>query len=297
MKNRISVILLRRILYGIGTLPLPVRAIFGRWLGRIFSLIPTRDRKIAKLHMDAFLKNEGGSAHLSQMYSSVGETLFEALNLKPLLDNYQTFVDADWAQMDEIVSRKKGVIILSAHTGNWDLLAACSVKRGFKVTVIGKPTKSAGLQDALSEVRANYGVTTLWRSGASSIRHILAILKKGESVAALIDQDTEVISKMVPFFGRLAATPETLIELGKRCGAIIVMPFIVRTGTNHYKITVTELDPSLSTVEMLVVFNNSLEKLIRKHPSQWVWFHKRWRTLESGERLSSRNYVESLQTR
>ncbi len=279
----------------IGRLPPRVRALIGRWGGYLFSFVPTRDRAIAKLQMEMALKNEGGSSCLGQVYASLGETLLESVNLKPMLDRYQEYVDADWAQMDEILARKKGVIILSAHTGNWDLLAACSVKRGFKVSVIGKPTKNLGLQELLVEVRANYGVDTIWRSDSSGIKQIFNALKGGEAVAALIDQDTQVTSLMVPFFGRPAATPKTIIEFAKKFDAVIVAPLICRTSTNHYRIIVKEFDTKLPTEEILLGFNQYLEKFVHQHPSQWVWIHKRWRTLADGTRLSSREYLKTLQ--
>ena len=273
-----------------------LRALIGRYFGWAFSFFPSRDGVIARLQMDRFIPGEGGSGLLRGVYASLGENLLECMNLKPILDNYQSYVEADWAQWDEFLSRKKGIVILSAHTGNWDLLAACSVKRGYEVSVIGKEMKIASFQDFLQRVRGNYGVATLWRAGSAGVKQIVDELRHSRCVAALIDQDIKVINRMIPFFGCPASTPSTMIELAKRCDAIIVAPFIFRTGTNRYKIIVKELDTSLSTDEILKDFNDTLESVIRKHPSQWVWFHKRWRTMEDGSRLSTKDYITYLQS-
>ncbi len=279
----------------LGVLSLGTRARIGRYLGFIFSIWRTRDRKIASLQMSTFLGSKASIANISGVYKSIGETLLEAINLKPILDKYQHYVDADWAQMDEILSRGKPIIILSAHTGNWELLAACSVKRGYKVSVVGKEAQNANFQKILRGIRKRYGVQTIWKSGGSAVQEIIQALKANESVAALIDQDTKVTSVMVDFFGRPASCPATLINIGKEYGAVFIAPLIFRTRSNHYKIDLTELDSSKSTTEILTQFNQLLEKAIRLNPAQWVWFHKRWRTLAGGQRLSSSDYVASLE--
>lgn len=257
-------------------------------------MIRTRDREVARLQMETFLAAGEGAKHLSDVYKSIGETLLEAINLKPILDNYQHYVDADWKQMDEVLTRNRPIIILSAHTGNWELLAACSVKRGYKVSVVGKEAQNAGLQKLLRGIRQQYGVKTIWKSGGTAVQEIITALKAKESVAALIDQDTKVTSVMVDFFGRPAACPATLIEIGKEHNAIFIAPLIFRTSSNHYKISLTEIDSTKSTKEILQEFNQLLEKSIRLNPAQWVWFHKRWRTQVDGKRLSSSEYVTSL---
>ncbi len=287
--------LLRFIVPCIGKLPLPVRALIGRTLGWLFSWVPTRDRRIAQLHMDRFIKDEGGSKHIHRMYASLGETLLESMNLKPILDNYQKYISADWPQWDEILSRKKGVLIIAAHTGNWDLLAASSICHGFKVSVVGKAAKSPLFQDALNLIRKNYGAEAIWRAGSSGMKQIIEAFKRGEAAAAVIDQDTNVSSSMIPFFGVPAATPSTIIELARRYDAVIIAPLIFRTGINKYTIYVKELDNKLPLDEILLQFNKYLEDMIRRYPWQWVWLHKRWRTLADGRRLSGKEYLAYLE--
>jgi len=284
----------RILVFCVGQIPLPIRALLGRYLGALFSLIPTRDRKIAGLQLDTFLPKHIKRPHVASVYGSMGATLMESINLAPMLANYTKFVIADWAQWDAVLKKKKGILILSAHTGNWDLMAACSVKRGYTLSVIGGEMQSPTLQAVLEEMRMKYGASTIWRADASGTRKIISALKRGESVAALIDQDTKVTSRMIPFFGTPAATPSAIIDLAKRCDAIIVAPFIFRTGLNRYKIVVKEFDISMPTDRILCEFNHALEEIILRYPWQWVWIHKRWRTMENGERLGSRKYLEYL---
>ncbi len=283
-----------RFVFFIGRFPPMARAIFGRSVGWLFSWIPTRDRKIAKLQMDLLIPELGGSKHLRRVYAALGETIMESLNLKPLLDNYTKYVEAEWDQWDEVLRRKKGIVFLTAHSGNWDLMAGCCVKRGHRVSVIGKPAKNSGLQQILHNIRASYGAKTIWRSGSQGVKQIIDALRNGETVGAVIDQDTQVLSTMVPFMGKLAATPKTIVELAKRCDALVLMALIVRTGTNRYKLSMWELDSTLSTEGILSEYCRIHEECIRRNPWQWVWMHKRWRTLPDGRRLSSREYIKYL---
>ncbi len=280
----------------LGHLPVSIRALTGRLGGWCFSFIPTRDRAIAELQMNRFLVEEGGSCFLRKVYAGAGETVMESINLKPIIDDYRRRVSADWPAWNELRARQRPVLFLSAHTGNWDLLAACTVKLGYKVSVVGREANQPMFQRILHQVRSDYGVSTIWRGGSSGIKAIIDAFRKGESVGTLIDQDTKVASRMIPFFGSPAATPSSIVEIAKRYNALVAAAFIFRTGLNRFEIVIKELDARLPVDEILVDFNRTLCTLIRKHPSQWVWFHKRWRTLPTGVRLRSGEYLAHLRS-
>ena len=283
-------------LRAIGRLPLAFRARLGRLLGYLFYLVPTRDRRIAKLQMDLFVKDQGGSRNLPGVYAAMGETALECLNLSPILNDYRNYVDADWPYVQRLKASKRGILILSAHLGNWDLSAAVTVKEGFEASAIGKAAKSSGLQQVLASIRDSYKINMIWRTGKGGIKQIIERLQRGELVGAVIDQDTRVSSMMVPFFGYPAATPSSIVEIGKRANALIVGAFLVRTALTRYHMHVCEFDPALPTAEILAQFNQTLESMIRQYPTQWVWFHKRWRSRGDNLKLSSKEYIELLES-
>jgi Kdo2-lipid IVA lauroyltransferase/acyltransferase len=262
--------------------------VLGRALGFLVACVPTNERRIAALQMDIFLRKEGGRRHLRRMYASLGQSFFEFLNLKPMLDNPERYIESPTrAVIDAVVARGKPIITLSAHTSNWDLLAAYVSRMGLACGVIARVARSREVQAILAEMRASYGVT-------SGLKAIIRQLRERKILAALIDQDTQVTSVFVPFFGRMAKSPSALVELGKKYGAVIVSTFIVRTGFCRYAVIVEEIDPSLSVEEILSIYNARLEALIRRYPEQWVWMHKRWRSTPDGRILSSRDYIGVL---
>ena len=69
------------------------------------------------------------------------------------------------------------------------------------------------------------------------------------------------------------------------------------TGLFRFETFIEEFDSTLSAEEILSEYNRRLAELLRRFPSQWVWFHKRWRSRPTGERLSSREYIAWLRRR
>lgn len=281
----------------LGRLPLALRSLLGRVLGRLFSLIPTRDRLVAKLQMTCFLNLAPHQVArlLPKVYASVGQTLAEAINLEPFLKDPQRYgLNFDVSAGQEVLARGHGLVVLTAHTGNWDLLAAYMVQRGFELCAVGREARNPLLQDILQRFRNQYGIQTVWRSQASGIKEILQRLNSGQIVAALIDQDTRVKNEKSLFFGHPAMTPSALVRIAKDCGAPVASVFIVRVGFNSYEIHAEEIPAKLSIPETLDEYHRRLEALIRRYPWQWVWFHKRWRTRGDDSRLSGPEYIQYL---
>jgi len=278
-----------------GALPLFLRAILGRLIGALISFLPTRDRAITREQLRIYLGKIPNLYTLSKIYSGFGQSIFESLNLAPMLRNLDRYVYCpDWDNIYHVFSQNKPVVALSAHTANWDLLAAYIVGRGVPVSVVGREANKASLQGVLLTIRGNYGVNTIWRADRGGLREIIKELRNNRLVSALIDQDTKVTSERIPFFGQFAQTPSTLVTIGHKLNATFVVIFISRIGFQRYKIEMHEFPKNLSIEEILVSYNKKVEEHIRKNPNQWVWFHKRWRTLDNGQRLGSKDYLKYL---
>jgi KDO2-lipid IV(A) lauroyltransferase len=219
----------------------------------------------------------------------------ESLNLSPLLKPpYNSISFPRWDELEAQLKGDRPTIVLTGHTGNWDLLAAYTIARGVEIATVGREARNPVLQHLLRSIRDGYGINTIWRSDKSGIKKLLSLLKEGKVVAALIDQDTRVESVSIPFFGESAKTPSSLIALGKRHNARVMTAFLFRTSPATYEVFAEPLDDSLSTEEVLQTYNQRLETLIRRFPEQWVWFHKRWRTSANGVTKSSREYIAWL---
>jgi len=284
-----------RLVAAISHFPFCLRSSAGWILGYFIGCLPSRDQKIGRAQIATFLNPQHQACLIRLAFANAGATLLESLNLRPILKAHKSRITcANWSEIESWTRDDRPIVALTGHTGNWDLLAAYMIHRGIRVSTVGREARSTVAQHILAAIRDNYGIETIWRSDRRAARRLMECFKERRVVAALIDQDTRVDSAFIPFFGVPAKTPSTLISLGKRVNARFVSAFLFRVGFLRYEVFAEEFPSDLSEEQILALFNTRLEALIRRFPSQWVWFHKRWRSRADGASLSSRQYLEQL---
>jgi KDO2-lipid IV(A) lauroyltransferase len=190
----------------------------------------------------------------------------------------------DEMRLREALSGGRGVVFVTGHTGNWELLAALVARRGYPATVVATPVYDPRLDDLLVAARAAQGVETISRGSSSAARQLLSALRRNSFLGMLIDQDTDVDGAFVPFFGRPAYTPTGAAALALRTGAAVVCGFLVREGAIRHRLIVQGPitlirtgDHQRDVVENTALFTGLIERHIRAFPDQWVWFHRRWK--------------------
>jgi KDO2-lipid IV(A) lauroyltransferase len=232
------------------------------------------DRAIRSMARQTFRmmgKNAGEILRASRI------STLEDLNRILVTHNFENF---------EVANRKgKGVIFLTCHLGAFDLQVTNMALRGLRPNIIGTPLKDPRLNDLLWNYRNKHGAVAIER-GRETFR-MIKVLKSGGSVALLIDQDTKVKSIFVDFFGRKAYTPVGATVLALKTGAAVV-PTYVYLGDDgmHHMHILPEVEMRITGDEDEDVAYNTqvlttmIEGWIRKHPTQWVWMHERWKTQE-----------------
>jgi KDO2-lipid IV(A) lauroyltransferase len=180
---------------------------------------------------------------------------------------------------------KKGVLILGAHCGNWEILAAALALEGFPINVIAKRIYIEGLNRMLVGFRTQKGVNVILRSEKDSARQMLRSLRNNESIGMLIDQDTSVPGVFVDFFSSPAWTPSGLATLAVRTGCSVVSAFAVREKNDHHRVVISGPFDIIRTgnneqdvLENTRFFTLKIEEHVRRYPEQWVWMHQRWKT-------------------
>lgn len=285
-----------RLLQLISCIPFHIRGAIGWFVGYLFGMFPSRERRIALLQLKAFMPGANAGRVTPRVFANAGRTIMESLSLAPITRNFASYITCDeWDTVQTWIRSDRPIVTLTAHTGNWDLLAGYVIARGIPLTTIGREARSASAQAALSWIRDGYGIETIWRSDKTGLKRLIQCLKERRVVAALIDQDTRVESIPVPFFGKSAKTPVSLITLGRKMHARFVSAFLFRTGWFSYTVFVREIPDLPSESAILEAYSQHLESLIRRYPDQWVWFHKRWRTTPDGTTLSTKEYLASLE--
>lgn len=203
-------------------------------------------------------------------------------------DEYAEVPPEAVAMVERATARRKGVIVVLGHIGNWEL--SFRLSRYFAPgATIAKRSWHARLDALAEQFRARNGVETFWRDDPGTGRAMLRLFKRGGGLGILVDQDIQdVQSVFVPFFGRPAATPRAAADLALRFGAAVLVVTCHRRGPragDGHRLEVVEIpyDPAPADREAEVVRITAAcaavqEQAIRRHPAEWVWMHQRWKT-------------------
>ncbi len=185
--------------------------------------------------------------------------------------------------VEKILNDKKGIIIASAHFGNWEFGAAYLTRFWKPFYVIQKRQKNRLVDARMAALRRRWGMEIIYSRGA--VRHSVRVLSRGHALALLGDQDAGRKGVFVPFFGRLASTPAGAAILHLKTGVPLVFGAVIRIAPFRYRL---ELVPIPYNGEMIVNKENVwqvtssitkiAEEYIRKFPDQYFWVHKRWKT-------------------
>jgi len=186
--------------------------------------------------------------------------------------------------LDGVLSEGKGAIIVAAHFGNWELLGIYLRNIGYKGTMIVRRLYFHKYDDFITNLRLRYNVHGIYRD--SSPKAMLRVLKKGEVLGILADQDIDSVDgTFVDFFGRPSFTPTAPVKLAMATGAKLVPAFVIRKKDNTHKIVIEKpIDVgALRNDEEAVKrytqeWTNVLERYVKAYPDQWVWMHRRWKT-------------------
>ncbi len=185
----------------------------------------------------------------------------------------------DRSVLDAALARGKGVVFISGHVGNWELLARRVALAGYPCQTIAKETTDPRTTALIEKFRASSKLKSIWRGQPGAARFMLRALRDGQILGMLIDQDTDVQSVWVPFFGRPAKTPRAAADLALRTGAAVVVGFCQRAADGRYRVVMRELSTlGLDAVGLTAALSQQIEAAIREAPEQWVWMHRRWKS-------------------
>ena len=180
----------------------------------------------------------------------------------------------------------KGVLVLTGHMGNWELLSMAAAMLGYPMSAIYRPLDFKPLDLFFVNLRGHYGAGLYPKKNA--MRPILRGLKKGELIGILLDQNTSVKSGVfVDFFNRKACTNKGLALIALGTDTPVVPLFLLREEDGYRvefgpEVTIIrtgdkEKDIKANTRQ----YNRVIEDVIRRYPEQWFWVHRRWKTQNS----------------
>ena len=195
-------------------------------------------------------------------------------------NNLSNYIEIDGVDnLEKIKQKNKPVVFISGHFSNFELMAMHIEKSGINLATIYRPLNNIFLNKSMEHIRINYICKNQIRKGRSGTRQILENLKKGNSIALMIDQRVTQGIK-INFFGDLASTTTIPAQIIKKYKCDLVPIYIERTKKHYFKMYVSQpivINSEKSNEEISIHLNKILEKMILKNPDQWIWTHDRWR--------------------
>ncbi len=180
--------------------------------------------------------------------------------------------------LDEALAAGKGVIFITGHIGNWELMAIALARLGYPISTVARKSYDPRFTRWIHRERKRFGVEAVYRHDRGAAAAMLRALRKGRVLGFLIDQDTRVPSVFVPFFHKDASTPVGPGVFAQRTGAPVVVGSIRRFPDGGHRIALEALAVPGDAAGATQMMTARLERRIRRHPTQWVWFHRRWNT-------------------
>ncbi|MCK5711680.1 MAG: lysophospholipid acyltransferase family protein [Hyphomicrobiaceae bacterium] len=282
--------MLKSILLGllrlVSWLPLPVVHGLGRFIGFVFGRVVRHHRA------DAFQALERSMPELSpKECKRIINTMyrFQGINLLEMvwysmrrIETVGKAVEVEGMEyFEQAMERGKGVLALTGHIGNFELMHMATAANGFKLSVIVKRIKNETANAVIEQLRNHEGLT--FYSTKNAYRNCLKALRRNEVVGMIIDQNmTRDEGVFVDFFGKPACTSPGLAFMAAQSKAPVLPVFIYRKESGGFRFKVypiiepppDRLPESIQSATQ--TYNHAIEDAIREAPEQWMWSNRRW---------------------
>jgi KDO2-lipid IV(A) lauroyltransferase len=292
-----NALLARVILTGAGAvalLPVGFALRLGRGLGLAAPALLGTPRGFALAHVTmAFPEMDDAErrALVRSTFRHAGESYAE-LAVWRKLARRDDFVRVEGREaLDAALAAGHGALAITGHVGNWELLAACMAAAGVPLTVVARKVNDQRFDDLITRFRGGAGMEIVRRDDPQFLSAVRDALDRNRVVALLVDQDSRGGGVFVPFFGRPAHTPPGAAVLALRTKSPVVSVFIRRRSEGGHVITFAPLQIERhgghgSVLALTARFTAVIEAAIRCSPSEWVWWHERWRRQPPAARIA-----------
>lgn len=219
------------------------------------------------------------------------------------------FVLPHGARLLPRLQNDRPTLIVSGHLGNWELAGISLGLFGYHTHAIARTLDNPHLERYIRKFRTSTGQGIIAKNG--DFADLTQILKSGGKVAVLADQDAGPRGAFVNYFGRLASTHKSIALLAMQHDAVLVVVGVPRVNRADYaqhpdRDVLDGLDPMFyavtcedvidpreyagisrtATVKAITQrYTSALEALVRRHPEQYFWLHRRWKTQPAVEQV------------
>jgi KDO2-lipid IV(A) lauroyltransferase len=292
MKHIAEYALIRAAAIAAGVLPGPGRRALGRSLGSVVYALDSRHRSVTLENVDRAFGDEKSAAEKRAVaegaFRHFGAMLFEMITLgRPAWKDLEGRFEFEGAERYEEARRRgKGVILVAAHFGNWELHAIAHGYRFGRIHLVAREQDNLYLNRWLEDIRGISGNQIVYKNRA--LAQTRKLIRDGETVAIVTDQNVHLQDAVfVDFFGRKAAATPVAAWFALKTGAALVPAFSYPLASGRYRAVYESaldlekyrrLDRDAALTAVTQELAAIQERHIRSQPDCWLWMHRRWRT-------------------
>lgn len=272
----------------LGSLPKGARERLAICSGSLLFTLDRRHRRIAVDNLARAFGERKSSPHITAIAREVFINLFRitletAWSLSLPESRFNEYFHI-WGQDDfqKAFAKGKGVLLLGAHFGNWEVQMIIAHMMGIPLHVVVRTLDAEFLDRFVEEYRSRFGAVMIPNQGGA-MRKIYGTLKKGMPIGMLMDQGVDWYDGVfVDFFDRPAATNIGMAVLALKSEAPVLPFFLIRKPNGFHAVLGPELpliktgDRNRDIEENTQLYTRVIELYARKYPEQWFWVHHRW---------------------
>ncbi len=203
--------------------------------------------------------------------------------------NYKNLERTKWT-----MQQGQGVLMLTAHYGNFEIMGYMLGLFGFNIYSIARPLDNKYMNNYLLSLRKHTGQKIIDKKGATD--KMDNIIKEHASIGFIADQDAGKKGVFVDFFGKKASTYKSIALLAMQYDMPVTIASSKRVGDKFlFEVAIhrtifpdewKDKDDPLTWITQEYV--RETENFIRQDPSQYWWMHRRWKHRPREERLKTR---------
>jgi KDO2-lipid IV(A) lauroyltransferase len=257
---------------------------FGAWLMKTVGPLTSLNR-VAETNLRIAFP-EASDAEIARLvdaqWQEIGRVALEFLVLDRIVGDPGRVEVVDNERLREIARSGQGVVLISGHFSNFEVMAWAIVQAGVECQVTYRATNNPYFDERIRRVRHRYGVRRFAPKGLASARELMRALGRGESIALMNDQKYNG-GLAGPFFGRTVHTAQGPSTYALHFGTPLQPMSVQRTHKARFKVIVHEPihlqatgDRNADIEAAVRRVNAFMEARIRERPSEWFWVHKRW---------------------
>lgn len=287
--DRLMYYVMAGVFAGLSYLPASLAYGIGGRLGAMAHLVLGRRRRIALQNVALAFGTRMTCAEqrglVRQTFRGLGWHLIDFCRMRRLTPQRFARICTmeGFERVQALLRRQKGLLIISAHFGSWELAGATALRLDRPTHMIIRPPKQGAFRRVVEHYRQRTGLVLVPHREAFA--RSVQVLRRGEIVAVLMDQSSlRRESVEVEFFGVKTFTSRGPALIALRAGCPVIGAFLVREGPGKHRLVFTQEIPVQRTSDLRQdievntrAFNLIIESYIRRYPDHWFWLHRRWK--------------------